>query len=137
MLWNAQLYPWGYHFSFIILAKIQVWQQSLLASLWGIRYSQKLLVEIKKVEPYGGEFGKIQWNYLCIYPLSWQSSNLSQRYTWKTMKKYFLKAIHDSAISSERLQQPKYPSLGDWISHAVHKWCTLHLYKGMGNLSID
>lgn len=90
-----------------ILAKIQVWQQSLLANLWGIRYSQKLLVEIKKVEPYGGEFGKIQWNYLCIYPLSWQSSNLSQRYTWKTMKKYFLKAIHDSAISSERLQQPK------------------------------
>ena len=48
----------GYHFSSIRLAKIQFWQQSLLASLWGIRFSQNRWWRYKGLNPMKGNLAR-------------------------------------------------------------------------------
>lgn len=49
----------AYHYSPIRLAEFQVREQSLLAHLWGNWHPQNLMMEIQKIEPYGGTCGKV------------------------------------------------------------------------------
>lgn len=48
----------GYHFSSIRLAKIQIWQQSLLASLWRIKFSQNRWWRYKGLNPMMGNLAR-------------------------------------------------------------------------------